>query len=262
MISLLKKIIGNSNFYKLQSLKKKILPTTHDRVQQAHLKEQVDFYSQLIKPGDLCFDIGGNVGLKTKVFLQLKAKVVTLEPQQSCMEILKREFGGRAILLQKGVGAENGVKEFYISNDSQLSSFDSKWVDELKNSRFHTSNIQRVEKIELVTLDSLIEAYGQPVFIKIDVEGYEASVLQGLSKSFQCLSFEYAVPEKTNEVVKCLSILRAKYDNLYCNYASGNNTTAFALAKWITIADMLLLVQAAQFQNSFAGDIYIKSAIN
>jgi 16S rRNA A1518/A1519 N6-dimethyltransferase RsmA/KsgA/DIM1 with predicted DNA glycosylase/AP lyase activity len=47
--------------------------------------------SEFIKPGDLAFDIGANVGNKTETLLSLGATVVAFEPQPSCV----REIAAR-----------------------------------------------------------------------------------------------------------------------------------------------------------------------
>lgn len=46
-------------------------------------------------------------------------------------------------------------------------------------------------EVRQVTLDSLARAHGVPAFVKIDVEGYEESVLSGLSTEVRALSFEF-----------------------------------------------------------------------
>lgn len=261
MKKIIEKKIGKKNYFKLERLKKRFFPTKYDKGEKQFLEEQIKFYAPFIKPNTLCFDIGGNVGFKTNVFLHLKAKVVTVEPQADCVEILNAKYGQRAIILQKGVGAFNEVKEFYVSDNSQLSSFDKGWLNELQKTRFADSKVRAVEKVEIVTLDSLIEIYGTPNFIKIDVEGYELEVFKGLNKSFGILSFEYAVPERLNEVVSCLQLLKDKYVGLACNYSCGNHCDRFVLEKWMSIAEMLMHVQLDSFSRTFAGDIYIKNLL-
>jgi FkbM family methyltransferase len=257
MKSLISKIIGKKVYIRLEQYKKRWFPTKADLEQLKYADSQLGFYAKLIKPNDLCFDIGGNIGLKTNIFLRLNAKVVVLEPQQDCVDILSAKYGKRAIVLQKGAGESNEIKEFYLSNNSQLSSFNKNWISDLKNTRFTDSVINAVEKIEIITLDSLIEQYGDPDFIKIDVEGYELEVLKGLSKNFDTLSFEYAVPEKLSNVIECLQHLEGKYEQLVCNYSICNDMK-FVFEQWVSVDIMLKHIMGSDFKNTFAGDIYVK----
>jgi FkbM family methyltransferase len=258
MISTFKRIVGSSNFLKLERFKKSLFPTKYDKEQLRFFNGQVNFYSSFIKQGNLCFDIGGNVGDKTKIFLELAANVIVAEPQQSCVEILKEKYADRAIILQTGIGAVEEIKEFYVSDNSQLSSFNANWVDDLKGTRFADNRVNSVEKIKIVTLDSLIETYGVPDFIKIDVEGHELEVLQGLNKAFRLLSFEYAVPEKLTDSINCLLLLKNKYPGLLCNYTVGNYPAEFCLKKWLSAEDMLQYIKHDDFSTTYAGDIFIK----
>jgi FkbM family methyltransferase len=208
----------------------------------------------------LCFDIGANVGDKAGVFLKLNAKVICIEPQQRCAEMIKLKYGNKVTVLQNGVGAKREIKEFYISNNSQLSSFDSEWIGDFKDNRFGDYKVIETGKIEIITLDDLITEFGKPDFIKIDVEGYELEVLMGLNKNFTMLSFEYSVPEKVDAIVNCLITLQNKFSNLNCNYALENYSSKFEINKWLTVGEMLAFIKQQQFLESFAGDIYIKQA--
>ena len=68
--------------------------------------------------------------------------------------------------------------------------------DAWREARSHEAGFAGVEwndtvDVEATTLDALIAAYGEPAFVKLDVEGAEAAALQGLSVPVKGLSFEY-----------------------------------------------------------------------
>ena len=254
----LKNIFGDTYFLKLQKLKQIFFPTKFDNKQKANFDNQAAFYKQLIKPNSLCFDIGANIGLKSKIFLQLGAKVVAVEPQASCVAILQREIGNKATIVAKGVGATSEVKDFYVSTNFELSSFNKEWINTLPVEEYGDTQIKQVEKIEIITLDNLIKQYGKPDFIKIDVEGFEIEVLKGLNEHFNTLSFEFFVSQSTNELLQCLDILQSKFNGLSVNFTNGNVSSKFNLDKWISLNDFINYVKNTNFKSMIAGDIYVK----
>jgi len=239
-------------------VKKFFLPTKHDKKQRKLYQERFSFYSQFIDKGDLCFDIGANIGDRTQIFLELGANVFSVEPQESCCQNLKKRFGNKITLIEKGVGSKEEVKDFYISNYSQVSSFSTEWIDNLKRERFKDAEWNKKVQIEITTLDNIIPVNKIPGFIKIDVEGFELEVLKGLSKPFKYLSFEFAVPDNLDNLIKCLQQLQSSHDNLHCNYAVLDNTF-LELTNWISIDEMVQVASEKKFSNNNAGDIYIKA---
>jgi hypothetical protein len=57
--------------------------------------------------------------------------------------------------------------------------------------------------VEVRTIQSLIEQHGEPGFVKVDVEGYEAEVLGGLTTPVRAMSFEY-LPATRAVAYECL----------------------------------------------------------
>ena len=57
-----------------------------------HLPLRIDFYKKLINPNDLVFDIGANIGNRVESFLKCGARVVAIEPQPDCVNILKENL--------------------------------------------------------------------------------------------------------------------------------------------------------------------------
>ena len=77
----------------------------HDVSRQKLWEETSAFYSRLVKPRDLCFDVGANIGSKTKIFLELGARVVCIEPQPNCVDVLKETYQNDSKRCHRSQGA-------------------------------------------------------------------------------------------------------------------------------------------------------------
>lgn len=218
------------------------------------------FYNQFLKPGSVFFDIGANYGNRIEPLVNDNIKIIAIEPQIECVRYLRKKYGKKITILQNGVGEENKTQLMYISTNANiLSSFSKDWIDSTKNSgRFKKINWDKTRKIEMITLDSLIETYGKPDFIKIDVEGFELEVLKGLSQKVNVLSLEYTVPERKEALIDCLRYLNnLSNSNVLFNYCITENTE-FALPHWVDFNELLEVVNTNAFLNTQFGDVYVK----
>lgn len=159
------------------------------------LRQMQRFYAQFIQPGQLCFDIGAHVGNRLLTWSRLGARIVGVEPQPICLGFLQR-FYGKATnisLVGDAVGAQPGQQLLWISEaNPTVTSLSRSWIDKVQQvESFANVHWGQQVTVNVTTLDILIAQFGTPVFCKIDVEGYELEVLQGLSQPLPALSFEY-----------------------------------------------------------------------
>lgn len=146
-----------------------------------------EVYSKYLQPGDLVFDIGANVGAMTGLFLDMGLRVVAVEPQPDCADLINSE----AVVVCAAAGAEAGVAMLYPSSTNFVTTLSMEYIAATN----HPVEWLEPFEVPVVTLDNLIAEHGVPAFIKIDVEGSELQVLRGLSTPVRALSFEMHVQE-------------------------------------------------------------------
>lgn len=136
----------------------------------------------------LIFDLGMNNGDDTDYYLAKNYDVVAVEANPYLCETAKERFGdaitqGRLSVLNYAIA--DGVEDctFYINQDnSHWSSLDLNWA-----TRDGTTAVPCA--VKGTTLAKIMEIYGCPYFIKIDIEGGDRIVIQQLMESRLTPSF-------------------------------------------------------------------------
>jgi FkbM family methyltransferase len=218
------------------------------------LERQTAFYRKFLRPGDLCFDIGANVGQTSEVMLAAGARVVALEPNPACHETLRWQFGRnrRFTLVTQAVSDTRSTARLHVNGTDSRASLRSDW-------RF----LPKAGEVEVATttLDDLIAAHGRPVYCKIDVEGFEVPVLRGLSQPLPYVSFEYHVSEG-DRACECLRILEAlgPYTANVIPLDLGEWEGEWTLPEWLTPAECVdRISRGALIEGSPLADIFIRS---
>jgi FkbM family methyltransferase len=161
-----------------------------NRPYRQYLREKERLFGDFVRPDSLVFDLGANQGEFSLLFSRIGARVVAVEPNPPLAEKLRSRFG-KSQVVEAAVGSEPGRATLYLGRDSNYSTISEQWkpVVEGRN-RLSEGSVE----VEVTTLDALIEAFGVPVFVKIDVEGHELAVLRGLSTPIDGLLFEFQCP--------------------------------------------------------------------
>ncbi|CDZ51227.1 FkbM family methyltransferase [Neorhizobium galegae] len=215
------------------------------------------FYADLVRKGDLVFDIGAHAGSRSRTLLSLGARIVALEPQPLFADFIARSFAGEELtLLRKAVGKEPGSVDLHISSrHPTVTSISSSWISKVeKTSGFRNVTWDRVERVEMTTLDALIEEYGLPAFCKIDVEGAEADIIAGQHHQIPLIAFEY-IPATMEIAEEAIGHLR-KLGPYRFNRVEGERHR-FVHDEWIT-ADAMLAKIADLAGQASSGDIYAR----
>ncbi len=214
------------------------------------------FYARFVRAGDLVFDVGAHVGDRTGSFRRLGARVVAVEPQPLCTRTIRALYGedDQVVLVEAACGATPGTLELHVNSANPTVSTASPhfvqaadgadgWREEVWDARIDVPS---------TTLDALIDEYGAPAFVKIDVEGFEDAVLAGLTRPLPALSFEFttierAVAQRALDRATALGFTRF-------NLALGD-TMALAEPEWMSAAEMAERLDALP-HSANSGDVY------
>ena len=217
------------------------------------------FYAALVPPGGLCFDIGANLGNRLASFRRSGFRVVAVEPQAKCQEALRAAFGRdpAVTLVQKAVGSTPGQATLRVAEQDVLSTLSPAFIEVTTDSgRFKGLAWNGSEEVEMTTLDALVAQFGQPDFIKIDVEGFEQEVMRGLSRAVRLVSLEW-IPELTDTTLACIEHLSALGPASY--NLSWGESMEMASARWMDKRQIVELLDSYRGDTYYFGDVYVRS---
>jgi FkbM family methyltransferase len=215
-------------------------------------------YREFVGPGDLVFDIGAHVGDRIGAFRRLGARVVAIEPQPALAKTLRLIYGRDPMVTIRddAAGREPGSVTLNLNlNNPTISTASADFMAAAAGAPGWEGQVwSKCVQVPLTTLDALIAQHGTPVFIKIDVEGYEAEVLAGLSEPVKALSFELTLIQR-NVAHACIARCQA------LGYAQFNTSLGesqrFEHDAWIDAKTIAYWLDALPLQTN-SGDIYAR----
>jgi FkbM family methyltransferase len=139
------------------------------------------YYTKLfrdsLRPGMTIVDIGANLGYYTVLGSRYASRVIAFEPEPENYALLRKNIATNQLtnttLEQVAIGDKAGSLDLYFDPTNRG-----------KHSLLAHAN-QTIRKVESIPLDSYLKSHGNPNIsvIKIDIEGWEAKALKGMSRT-------------------------------------------------------------------------------
>jgi len=162
-------------------------------------------------PGLIAYDVGANIGyvsLALAIAVGKAGQVVAFEPLPENLDRLRANMalnsaGSRVQVVGSAVGARTAQEPFMRHASGGMG--------KLKTSKGRQTEYEGTLTVDVIALDDWIKDHqsGPPELIKIDVEGGEAAVLEGMSRTLEhdrpTLLIELHGPEATAEVQQILA---------------------------------------------------------
>jgi FkbM family methyltransferase len=213
-----------------------------------------NFYKDLIAPLDakLIFDIGGNGGAKSRIFASLARSVVCVEANPAAAAKLRQRFLREPAvkIIPKACGAREGSARLHVfeGSDEGYNTLSQKWLDQLSRGAGCHRELRPVgeHEVEVTTLDRLIEEHGMPTYIKIDVEGFEWNVVQGLSHSIPLISVECNLPAFERETLDIIDQRSTIDSTTLFNYVTTEPPRRFESPRWLTDDEAKDVIQSGK----------------
>jgi FkbM family methyltransferase len=213
-------------------------------------------YGRFVHGGALAFDIGSHVGDRIGSFRRLGARVVALEPQPLCARVIREIYAGddAVTLIEAACGDQPGRLTLRINSaNPTVSTASAQFVRAADGAGGWEGQVWDTQvEVPCTTLDALVDQYGEPAFAKVDVEGFENTVLAGLSRPLPALSFEFTTIQP-EVAMRCLDRLAAL--GRYGFDIALGESQRLTFGRWICKADMAAHIATLPHAAN-SGDIY------
>jgi FkbM family methyltransferase len=241
----------------LHDFARKVYHTTSGKAIKYHLATMHAFYGRLITPGALVFDVGANVGKFSEVLVSLGARVVAIEPNPDLVRHIQLSVTGGSIeVIQAAVGRCCELAVLRVSDEKDdMSSMSDEWMAAMRSHHKEYETLWgRDITVPMTTLDCLAKRYGEPDYVKIDVEGFEESVLEGLSAQPALLSFEFNTAF-LDATMRCLDKKVFAPGSVF-NFVVGQ-PDRFEMEQWISKDELKRQLRTRGTEDR-PGDIFVK----
>ena len=222
----------------------------------ARRRAMAALYGHFIRPGDLVFDVGAHVGDRIRTFRRLGARVVAVEPQPALHRTLRTLFGRdeAVTLVPSAVGRTAGTATMMINIDNPtISTLSTDFIAASRGAAgWEGQAWPRSLEVPVTTLDALIDEHGAPSFIKLDIEGFEAEALAGLSHRVAALSFEVTTIQRAVGLAAIERCAALGFTRFAASLGESQELRAWRSAA--EIADWLMTLPHA----ANSGDIYAR----
>lgn len=110
------------------------------------------------------------------------AEIISFEPQPGPASELKSLLGDRVRLIETALGPEPGTASMNISGRDDSSSLLA--IGKRQEEEFPGTGVDHTIEVAVSTLDREVERpFNRPCLLKMDVQGFELSVLKGASET-------------------------------------------------------------------------------
>lgn len=155
-------------------------------VEAGSRESSLQVLAEFLRPGDVVYDVGSHLGLYGVLLARVVGStgvVVAFEPHretyQQLLENLKLNQLTNVRAYQKAVGEQTGSMKLYLGGVVANFSLMPSGVEGFVEGK------TPFEQVEVVRGDEFVQSAGLPIprAVKIDVEGFEYSVIKGLEST-------------------------------------------------------------------------------
>ena len=214
-------------------------------------------YEPIVRPGDTVIDVGANLGVHTRAFLDLGTRVTAYEPNPYCLGVLNKRFRDedhRLRLSGSGIcaGTNSRMETFHVCEAHCMSTF-----SKCEEHRPANRKWKRMTQVYTIPIDQAIDHHRDnfgsiPDYVKIDVQGMDSEIIQSMTRRPRTVSFEI-FPGHASATI-CAA--RHLAGNLDYRWFAFSEELSHKLTDWVRVADICTYLSS---YTGVGGDLFART---